>query len=500
MITHVVSVGKENKIVLFYDETVPFFEDGSSRPAATHKSFALNWNGAAWSGPRPNFSVSEAFIVGSDYWALTDGGYKVSTDAETWSALKAQPDWEAPFGCVLSGKPHVFYHHQDSLFETVFDGKEWEKPRIIPGKWKSPDRIVPFDSSPQAGVISDKIHLFFKKQEQRREILVDLDLEDPDHPKELGPYEGFRILRASDGLHLFYQDMTPPQVSSPSITTIFSTLSEMQSRMMRVSHRVLDADKGAAPESIMIGQAISLSAAQTDDALWLFGSSMAELDFTVRRDGRWSPLKAVPGTAEMTSARVRPLYAKLWWIWLLLAVPAVSIFGAIVWMISAVIETRNPVELDLPSGRVRCASLLRRAAAHIADGFLLGAVGMLFQLALSFWKGFPDVASTSMIWDHFFAVWASMMLLMISLYFGFFAGCEALWGRTPGKRVLGIRVVGEGGTLCTWKSAAIRNALRVVDVLPYYLIGVITFAASKKHQRVGDMAAHTLVILDRRDP
>jgi uncharacterized RDD family membrane protein YckC len=45
------------------------------------------------------------------------------------------------------------------------------------------------------------------------------------------------------------------------------------------------------------------------------------------------------------------------------------------------------------------------------------------------------------------------------------------------------------------RQAVVRNLLRVVDGLPFlYLVGIITIAASKRDQRVGDMAAGTIVV------
>jgi uncharacterized RDD family membrane protein YckC len=51
------------------------------------------------------------------------------------------------------------------------------------------------------------------------------------------------------------------------------------------------------------------------------------------------------------------------------------------------------------------------------------------------------------------------------------------------------------GSVFDWSGALIRNVLRLVDGLPFlYLVGIITIAASKKKQRLGDMAAGTLVV------
>ena len=82
---------------------------------------------------------------------------------------------------------------------------------------------------------------------------------------------------------------------------------------------------------------------------------------------------------------------------------------------------------------------------------------------------------------------------MVWLYMTLF---EALWrGQTPGKRIIGLRVICEGGATAGFLEIAIRNVLRVVDSLPLgYLVGIVSIFMSSRHQRVGDMIAGTLVV------
>ena len=71
-------------------------------------------------------------------------------------------------------------------------------------------------------------------------------------------------------------------------------------------------------------------------------------------------------------------------------------------------------------------------------------------------------------------------------------------GRTPGKRLNGMRVVRAGGQPVGFVTSAIRNVLRVVDFLPFaYVIGATAILATAKNQRLGDVAAGTLVVRDR---
>lgn len=70
-------------------------------------------------------------------------------------------------------------------------------------------------------------------------------------------------------------------------------------------------------------------------------------------------------------------------------------------------------------------------------------------------------------------------------------------GRTPGKRILGLRVVEDDGTPIGWASSLTRNLLRFVDMLPFgYSIGALTCLNHPMFKRLGDLAAGTLVIHD----
>jgi uncharacterized RDD family membrane protein YckC len=72
-------------------------------------------------------------------------------------------------------------------------------------------------------------------------------------------------------------------------------------------------------------------------------------------------------------------------------------------------------------------------------------------------------------------------------------------GRTPGKRAAGTRVVRAGGEPVDFTSSAIRNVLRVVDGIPTsYIPGMVSIIATRRNQRLGDLAAGTLVVMERK--
>ena len=73
-------------------------------------------------------------------------------------------------------------------------------------------------------------------------------------------------------------------------------------------------------------------------------------------------------------------------------------------------------------------------------------------------------------------------------------------GRTPGKRVAGVRVVMDGGEPVGLRASLIRNIIRLVEgFLLWYVPAMVSVLVSRDNQRLGDHAAGTLVIRDRRD-
>lgn len=86
------------------------------------------------------------------------------------------------------------------------------------------------------------------------------------------------------------------------------------------------------------------------------------------------------------------------------------------------------------------------------------------------------------------------------LMFTYFTYMEANYGQTLGKKLLSIVVVTEDGDPCGTADAAVRNLLRFVDALPFaYLIGAVVVFVSDGDQRLGDLAAETVVARVQED-
>jgi uncharacterized RDD family membrane protein YckC len=72
-------------------------------------------------------------------------------------------------------------------------------------------------------------------------------------------------------------------------------------------------------------------------------------------------------------------------------------------------------------------------------------------------------------------------------------------GQTPGKRVLGIRVVRADGSPVGLYESAVRNLCRVVDFMPIlYATGCISMLLTRQHRRLGDLLAGTLLVREER--
>lgn len=91
---------------------------------------------------------------------------------------------------------------------------------------------------------------------------------------------------------------------------------------------------------------------------------------------------------------------------------------------------------------------------------------------------------------------AVLSIFIFMVFFGYFIIFETMWnGTTPGKRMLGIRVVRDGGYPVDFMSAVIRNAIRPLEfALGFYSVSAIVALISPQNKRLGDFAAGTIVV------
>ena len=140
---------------------------------------------------------------------------------------------------------------------------------------------------------------------------------------------------------------------------------------------------------------------------------------------------------------------------------------------------------------LKLAGPMVRFLAWLIDFLIVMAASVLIGLAFGvFGLLSPDVASAMGI--------VSLFVLQV----GYGIGMEwSRQGQTFGKRAMGIRVVDASGLRLQLHQVVMRNLLRFVDSLPlFYLVGGIAMLLNRSLQRLGDLAANTVVVRVDRAP
>jgi uncharacterized RDD family membrane protein YckC len=164
----------------------------------------------------------------------------------------------------------------------------------------------------------------------------------------------------------------------------------------------------------------------------------------------------------------------------------------------------------VPNRRDPTQVVLRRTAAYLVDALLIGAI-----LLVTIWvtgdvkrssQGCPhpipknhsclDYNHQAFIVNNRVFVWFT--LLLIVLFVVFFGLIPGITGASPGKSLLGIRVVRADGTKPGWKRGLLRSVFWGLDGLMLVPPTAMWLAAlTPRHRRLGDYAAQTYVV--RRD-
>jgi uncharacterized RDD family membrane protein YckC len=143
------------------------------------------------------------------------------------------------------------------------------------------------------------------------------------------------------------------------------------------------------------------------------------------------------------------------------------------------------------------ASLWQRALAQLVD--LVPFVAVFLLPSVWMWRSFSDpetfVEEGRMFPLVFFGLFiaAFVFSLVILLAYSYFEGRS---GKTPGKWLLGIRVLGTDLQPCGFRRAFVRNLLTFVDGFFSFLVGALLVALTENWQRLGDLAARTIVVSD----
>ena len=136
--------------------------------------------------------------------------------------------------------------------------------------------------------------------------------------------------------------------------------------------------------------------------------------------------------------------------------------------------------------------------AHRLAGPVVRAFAACLDLLLVWMAvGLFSTCARVFLWVSADAVTAMVIIAGFALQVGYTMVSETLWrGQTVGKRVFRLRVMDAQGMRLRWSQTILRNILRVVDLLPvFYLVGGGTAFISRRRQRLGDLAAGTVVVV-----
>ncbi len=150
------------------------------------------------------------------------------------------------------------------------------------------------------------------------------------------------------------------------------------------------------------------------------------------------------------------------------------------------LETPERIVFDYPLG-----GPFRRFTAYVVDlGLLIVLILAAFLVSMLLSLGSAAGMGPALV-AYFLLTW------------GYGAFCEGVFnGQTPGKRALGLRVISERGVPITGAQAVLRNLVGAVDgLIPFFfMLGLSSMLLTRKFQRLGDLAAGTMVIIEERRP
>lgn len=147
------------------------------------------------------------------------------------------------------------------------------------------------------------------------------------------------------------------------------------------------------------------------------------------------------------------------------------------------LSTPDHIELEY-----QLAGIGTRAAAVLLDHLIQFAVLLVLLIVIGLVPIAPPTKDTLAI------------IFIFVVTFGYFILFEWLWkGQTPGKRATGLRVMRDDGRPVGLAAAFLRNILRPVDFIPFgYFAAIVSVFANPHLKRLGDLAASTIVVVERR--
>jgi uncharacterized RDD family membrane protein YckC len=153
---------------------------------------------------------------------------------------------------------------------------------------------------------------------------------------------------------------------------------------------------------------------------------------------------------------------------------------------------RYTLEIRLPEGvafSLPLAGPMSRCLAFLIDLFILSALTTAFEYLVAPIRTLLQDFGLALMIVFYLAAW--LLYGILSEYYWY--------GQTVGKWLMGLRVVDSTGLELQFHQVAIRNLVRSVDLFPVLgLAGGITMLSNPRLQRLGDLAAGTVVVRTKR--
>jgi len=158
------------------------------------------------------------------------------------------------------------------------------------------------------------------------------------------------------------------------------------------------------------------------------------------------------------------------------------------------VQRTNTLHIKTPEGITFSLLLAGPVARFLAWAIDLACVSVI-MMAINMGIGFTMIVSAD-----FAQAAAFISYFVISIGYGIF--CEWYYkGQTLGKRLMSLRVMDVQGLRLHFSQIVIRNLVRFIDSLPAcYLVGGLSCLLNPKSQRLGDLAANTIVIREPKVP
>ncbi len=153
--------------------------------------------------------------------------------------------------------------------------------------------------------------------------------------------------------------------------------------------------------------------------------------------------------------------------------------------IDSILRVVTPENIEF---EYRLAGPFRRLPAYVLDLALMTFIMVVLVIIFSLTVGQISMGLAS-----------ALITVSIFLLNWFYGGLFEIFmnGQTPGKRLLGLRVLTETGEPIDAMQAILRNMIRLADItIPF--VGLSLMMASRKYQRLGDMVCGTIVVVEER--